>query len=95
MAFREDINPNAAQKLLKVFMDAELHHQLNGTPHSEFLERQAKKHLGQTRRIILQVADLGPGAKEWVGYFIEEMNKVEAECTTNHTYQKNARPADS
>lgn len=73
----EDINPNAAQKLLKVFMDAELHHQLNGTPHSEFLERQAKKHLGQARRIITQVAALGPDAGAWIGYFIEGMNDGE------------------
>jgi hypothetical protein len=77
MVFREDINPNAAQKLLKIFMDAELHYQLNGTPHSEFLERQAKKHIGQARRIITQVAALGPGAGAWVGYFIEGMNDGE------------------
>ena len=77
MAFREDINPHASQKLLKVFMDAELHYQLKGVPHFVYLEREAKKHIGQARRIILQVADLGPGAKEWVGYFIEGMNDGE------------------
>lgn len=75
MAFREDINPSAAQKLLKVFMDAELYYHLDGTPHFVYLEKEAKKHLGQARRIISQVADLGPGAKAWVGYFLDGMNE--------------------
>ena len=75
MAFREDINPTAARKLLRVFLDADLHHQLTGRPHSEFLERQAKKHVGQARRIITQVATLGPDAGAWVGYFIEGLNE--------------------
>jgi hypothetical protein len=35
--------------------------------------------------MIIQVAALGSNAKKWMDHFIEEMNKVEAECTTNHT----------
>lgn len=76
MAFNEDIHPKVAQKLLDVFLDADLHYHLNGTPHHEYLDRQADKHLGQTRRLLRQVAGLGPeGARRWMGYFIESMNE--------------------
>lgn len=64
-----------AQRLLKVFLDADLHYQLNGTPHHEYLRKQQKKYYGATRRKIRQVADLGPDAKIWMGYFIQSMEE--------------------
>lgn len=71
----EDIHPKVAQKLLQVFLDADLQYHLAGIPHHEYLERQAGRHLGQTRRLLSQVADLGPeGARRWMGYFIESMS---------------------
>lgn len=74
MALNEDIHPKVAQKLLDVFLDADLYYHLSGTPHHEYLDRQAGKHLGQTRRLLKQVAGLGPeGARRWMGIFIEGM----------------------
>ena len=71
----EDINPKAAQKLLEVFLAADLRYHLAGVPHHEYLKHEAGKHLGQTRRLLRQVADLGPeGARRWMGYFIESMS---------------------
>lgn len=70
----EDIHPQVAQKLLKVFLAADLHYQLSGTPHHAFLERQIGRHRGQARRLIRDVVNLGPdGARRWLGYFIEGM----------------------
>lgn len=75
MAITEDINPKVAQKLLQVFLDADLQFHLAGTPHHMYLYKSAYRHLGQTRRLLLKVANLGPeGAKRWMGYFIESMN---------------------
>lgn len=71
----EDIHPKVAQKLLQVFLDADLHHQLNGTPYQDFLYRESRKHLGQARRLIVQVAGLGPDAKIWMKHFIDGMNE--------------------
>lgn len=72
MALHEDIHPKVAQKLLDVFLDADLQFHLAGTPHHEYLEQQAGRHLGQTRRLLKQVAGLGPdGARRWMKYFIE------------------------
>lgn len=82
---RTEIRPKTSQKLLNVFLDADLHYQLSGTPHHIYLQKQSFRHLGETRRMIIQVAALGSNAKKWMDHFIEEMNKVEAECTTNHT----------
>ena len=71
----EDINPKVAQKLLEVFLAADLRYQLAGVPHHEYLKHEAGKHLGQTRRLLRQVADLGPeGSRRWMGYFIESMS---------------------
>lgn len=69
-----DIHPKVSQRLLQVFLDADLHYQLNGTPHHVYLERQSKRYLGQTRRMITQVAALGPKAKIWMDHFIEGMS---------------------
>jgi hypothetical protein len=75
MAFDEEVNANVAQKILSVFIYADLMYQLNGTPHHEYIHREAKKHLGQARRLLVQVSSLGPeGAKVWVKHFIESMN---------------------
>jgi len=72
----DDINPKVAQKILSVFIYADLMYQLNGTPHHEYIHNEAKKYLGQTRRLLLQVSSLGPvGAKLWMKYFIEAMNE--------------------
>ena len=71
----EDINPRTARILLRVFLDADLHYHLNGTPHHVYLAQQAKKHLGQARRLITQVANLGPDAKKWMAVFIGSMNE--------------------
>ena len=70
-----DLNPHVAQKVLKVFLDADLRYQLNGTPHCEYIEQQAWKHIGQARRVLLQVAGLGSDAKIWMDYFIEGMTE--------------------
>lgn len=71
-----DLNPYAAKKVLKVFLDADLRYQLNGTPHCEYIEQQAWKHIGQARRVLLQVAGLGEaGAKKWMDFFIEGMTE--------------------
>lgn len=70
----EDINPGAAQKLLKIFLLADLHYQLNGTPVEVTLTRESRRQLGQTRRVLRKVAALGSGAREWMDYFIEAMN---------------------
>ena len=71
----EDINPKAAQKLLEVFLAADLQYQLAGTPHHLYLHKAAYRHTGRTRRLILKVANLGPeGARKWMGYFIESMS---------------------
>ena len=76
MALNEDIKPEVAKKLLKVYLDADLHYHLNGTPHDTYLLRQAHNHYGQTRRLLREVARLGPtGAKRWMGYFIESMSE--------------------
>lgn len=69
------MNEKVAQKLLTVFLDADLHYQLNGTPYHVYLERQAKRHLGLTRRLILRVAALGPDAKQWMDIFIKSMEE--------------------
>ena len=75
MLNHEDINPKTAQKLLEVFLAADLRYHLAGVPHHEHLKHEAGKHLGQTRRLLRQVADLGPeGARRWMGYFIESMS---------------------
>lgn len=74
---KNDIHPKVSQRLLKVFLDADLHYQLNGTPHHIYLDRQSKRYLGQARRIITQVAALGTNAKKWMDQFIEEMDKDE------------------
>jgi hypothetical protein len=72
----EDIKPKVAQKLLKVFLDADLHYHLSGMPHDQYLYKQAYRHLGQTRRMLIKVANLGhDGAKRWMGYFIESMSE--------------------
>lgn len=74
----EDIHPKVAQKLLQVFLDADLHYHLSGTPHHEYLRSQAGRHLGQTRRLLRRVAALGEtGARHWMGYFIESMSEEE------------------
>ena len=75
MALNEDIHPKVAQKLLQVFLDADLHYHLNGTPHHVYMEVQAGKHMGQARRLIRQVAELREGSKRWMGYFIESMTE--------------------
>lgn len=74
---KNDIHPKVSQRLLQVFLDADLHYQLSGTPHHVYLERQSKRYLGQARRIITQVAALGANAKKWMDQFIEEMDKDE------------------
>ncbi len=70
----EAINPGAAQKLLKIFLMADLQYQLNGTPLHETLAREAPRQLGQTRRVLRKVAALGPDARIWMNYFIEGMS---------------------
>lgn len=71
----ENIHPKVAQKILSVFIYADLMYQLNGTPHHEYIHNEANKHLGQARRLLLQVSNLGPiGAKLWMKHFIEGMN---------------------
>lgn len=69
-----DMHPKASQKLLDEFFDADLAYHLNGTPHHISLDRAARRHLGQTRRMLTQVAGLGPDAKKWMDHFIEGMN---------------------
>ena len=69
------MNQYVAYKLRAIFLDADLVYHLKGTPHSEYLETQAKRELGQTRRILMQVAALGPEAKVWMDNFIEELCK--------------------
>ena len=76
MAFVEDLKPKVAEKILQVCLDADLHYHLNGTPHHMYLYKQAHRHLGQTKRTLLKVANLGPeGARRWMGYFIESMSE--------------------
>ena len=69
-----DLNPHVAQKVLKVFLDADLCHQLTGASYCEYIEQQARKHIGQARRVLLQVAGLGSDAKIWMDFFVEGMN---------------------
>ncbi len=77
---KNDIHLKVSQQLLKVFLDADLHYQLNGTPHHIYLDRQSKCYLGQARRIITQVAALGPKAKIWMDHFIKEMSDDAEVC---------------
>lgn len=77
MVSREHVHPKVANKLLKAFLSADLHYQLSGIPHHVSLEREARKHLGQARRLITQVAALGPDAAVWMKYFIESMENGE------------------
>lgn len=66
---------SASRKVLTACLNADLHYQLNGTPHHVFLEREAKKHIGQAKRCLLDVAMLGEaGASEWMAFFIDGMN---------------------
>jgi len=69
------LNPHAAKKVLKVFLDADLRHQLTGASYCEYIEQQAWKHIGQARRVLLQVSNLGEaGARKWMDFFIEGMS---------------------
>lgn len=70
------LNPHAAQRLLRIFLDADLHYQLAGTPHAEYLQREAHRYHGQTHRILAQVAVLGPRATLWMDYFMREMGSA-------------------
>ena len=69
------MNQYVAYKLRAIFLDADIIHHLKGTPHAEYLNKQAKQELGETRRILMQVAALGPEAKVWMDNFIEELCK--------------------
>ena len=69
------MNPIVAFKIRDICTNADLMYHLKGTPHAEYLERRAKRELGETRRILRQVAALGPEAKVWMDHFIEELCK--------------------
>lgn len=67
---------DATQKRLwDAFSKAELLYQLKGTPIAETLRKEAHRTLGQTRRELLRVADLGEDAARWMGCFIAAMNE--------------------
>lgn len=61
-----------AQRLFDIFTNAELAYQIEGTPHEEFLRREANKTLGQTRKYLLRVAALGPDIPKFMDYFLED-----------------------
>jgi hypothetical protein len=66
---------SAAQKLLRVLLDADLQYQLNGTPIHVTCARAARKHYGEARRELRRVAALGPDADRFMQIFVEEMNQ--------------------
>ena len=65
------MNPAAAQKVFDALTNAELAYQLNGTPHAEFLRKQAWGHLGSARRVLLQISEL-PDLPARMGTFLKE-----------------------
>lgn len=73
----EKLNQYATDRVLKACIDADLHYHLNGTPHAEYMQKEAQKHLGQARRIMLQVAALGDRAALWMDKFISQITEMQ------------------
>ena len=79
MMFSKHLTKATSRRLWDIFSKAELEYQFKCTPIAETLRREANKQLGQTRKILLQVAALGPTANEWMGYFIQRMEELDDE----------------
>ena len=77
--FPKHLTKATSRKLWDIFSKAELEYQFKCTPIAETLKKESYKHLGQTRKILLQVAALGPTANEWMGYFIQRMEELDDE----------------
>ena len=73
--FPRNLTPAASRKLWDIFSKAELEYQFKGTSIAHSLRREANKQLGQTKKILLQVAAMGEFANEWMGEFIKQMEK--------------------
>ena len=67
------MNPHVAQKLFKILTDAGLAQELAGVDLREFLHRQAYRHYGETKRVLLQISYLDD-IETFLSTFIQEMN---------------------
>lgn len=66
------MSPSTSQRLLHEFVNAELAFRLVGTPIPVFLRRRAARYIGETKREMLRVAALGPGAEMFMDIFLAE-----------------------
>lgn len=71
------IAPAASRKLWELLSRAELRYQLKGIPISTSAREMARTELGQARRVLLQVAGMGPRADEFMNRFLAELNEKE------------------
>lgn len=67
------MNPYVAQKLFKLLTNAGLAEELAGTDLPKFLRKQAHRHHGETKRVLLRIADLDD-TETFLSTFIQEMN---------------------
>lgn len=72
------MNPHVAQRVFDAVVHAELAHLLVGTPQSVFLQRQANRHSGATKKLLLHVAQL-PDLQASINTFLEEFRDHEKE----------------
>lgn len=87
------INPHASRKLRDILAHAIIRQQARNCPYTDIAQHlrvEARKHHGQTRKFLNQIADLGPErAQHWINHFIDWMNAKQdapdTDPTTNTT----------
>lgn len=64
---------STAQRLFHILTNCELMAQLHNADRAEFLRREARRNLGETRRELLRVAALGPDIETWISIFLDSL----------------------
>lgn len=78
------LSPHVSRKLWDILSAAEIAHQLNQADLAQTLRREANRHHGQTRKVLLNIAAHGSkGASRWIGAFIQWMNQKDDTPATN------------
>ena len=72
------MNEHVAQRVFDAVVHAELAYLLTGIPQSVFLKRQANRHTGTAKKLLLHVAQL-PDLKASIDTFLEEFRDYEEE----------------
>lgn len=66
------MTPKSAHRLFAELTNAEIAYRIRGVPVATFCRWRASRYLGEVRRELNRVADLGPEANRFMSFFLDE-----------------------